>query len=47
MTYDDHPEIRQLAATHDLQVGEISMKTTHHAQKRELLISRDLDWLTS
>jgi len=46
MTYDDTAEIRSLAAEHGLAVRAVSMKTTHHTCKRELLIGRDLTWLT-
>ncbi len=45
MTYDNAEEIRTLAAKYGFQVAEIPMKGTHHAQKNELLISRDLGWL--
>jgi len=44
-TYDDAPEIRGLAEAQGLKTVGIAMKTTHHAPKTELLISRDLDWL--
>jgi DNA adenine methylase len=44
-TYDDAPEIRALTEEHRLQMRAIAMKTTHHLQKQELLISRDLAWL--
>jgi DNA adenine methylase len=46
MTYDDAAEIRALASRHGLSTGLIAMKTTHHWAKRELLIARDLSWLT-
>lgn len=39
MTYDDTDEIRQLAEEHRLSYHKIPMKTTHHLQKLELLIS--------
>ena len=45
MTYDDHPEISEMAAGYDFQVRKIKMKTTHHSEKDELLIGRSLDWL--
>ncbi len=45
-TYDDAQEIRALADKHGFAVHVIAMKTTHHLQKQELLISRDLAWLT-
>ncbi|EFO78938.1 D12 class N6 adenine-specific DNA methyltransferase [Oscillochloris trichoides DG-6] len=45
MTYDQSPEIADLAAHHHLQTRLVAMKSTHHAQMRELLIGRDLAWL--
>jgi len=45
MTYDDAEEIRALAASHGFQTRVITMKTTHHTAKRELLIARAMDWL--
>jgi DNA adenine methylase len=45
MTYDDAEDVRKLAQAHDFSVKNIAMKNTHHAQLRELLISRSLDWL--
>lgn len=45
MSYDDTPEIRALAAKYKFQCKAIAMKNTHHAQQRELLISRDLSWI--
>lgn len=46
MTYDDAEEIRDLAKRHDLFFEAVPMKNTHHAEKKELLISNDLSWLT-
>lgn len=45
MTYDDATEIRALAEFHNFEVRSVAMKSTHHEQKTELLISRNLDWL--
>lgn len=45
MTYDNADEIRTLAIARGFQLAEIPMKGTHHSQKTELLISRDLSWL--
>jgi len=45
LSYDDADTIRRLAAEHGLQVRTVCMKNTHHARKKELLISRDLTWL--
>lgn len=45
MTYDRSDEILGLASEFSFEVAEVAMKTTHHTQKMELFISRDLDWL--
>jgi DNA adenine methylase len=45
LTYDDSPEVRKLAGQHGLAYTTILMKTTHHLEKRELLISDNFDWL--
>jgi len=45
MTYDDTPEVRALAAHHGFLTRPVRMKTTHHVQTTELLISRSFDWL--
>jgi DNA adenine methylase len=45
MTYDDHPEIQRFALEYGFDTRHIPMKTTHHAQKFELLIGRSLDWM--
>jgi DNA adenine methylase len=47
MTYDDTREVRQWAKTYGFQVKTISMRTTHHKTKRELMICKDFDWLKS
>ncbi len=47
MTYDDTREVRQWAKTYGFQVKTISMRTTHHKTKRELMISKDFGWLKS
>jgi DNA adenine methylase len=44
MTYDAAEEIRNLARKHALDCEEVAMKNTHHAEMRELLIGKDLDW---
>lgn len=38
MTYDDAPEVRELAAAHSFRVESVPMKSTHHAVMQELLI---------
>jgi len=45
ITYDNADEIRQLASAIGFQIAEIPMKGTHHAEKTELVISRNLSWL--
>ena len=44
LTYDDAPEVADLARQHGLDTHRIPMKNTHHAQMCELLIGKDLDW---
>lgn len=45
MTYDDEAEVRGLAEQHGFEVRTVAMKSTHHANMKELLIGRDLQWL--
>jgi DNA adenine methylase len=45
MTYDDTREVRQWAKAYGFQVKTISMRTTHHKTKRELMICKDFGWL--
>jgi DNA adenine methylase len=47
MTYDDTSEIRALAAKYGFQFKRISMRTTHHQKKRELMISKSFSWQSS
>ncbi len=44
LTYDDTTEIRKLADKNHLKYKTTLMKTTHHLEKRELLISDNLEW---
>ncbi len=44
LTYDDTPEIRALASKYALKYKTIPMKTTHHLQKNEIIISDNIDW---
>lgn len=44
MTYDNAPEVRELAGRHGFDVEPISMRNTHLAEMTELLIGRDLAW---
>ena len=41
-TYDDANEIHELASSHGFRVAKIAMKSTHHAVKNELIITREL-----
>jgi DNA adenine methylase len=45
MTYDDAKGVRDLARKHDFKMRTIAMKNTHHAEMKELLIGRNLDWV--
>lgn len=45
MTYDDTAEVRRWAKECGFKVRRLSMKTTHHETKRELMISREFDWM--
>lgn len=44
LTYDDTEEIRGLAEKYNLDYRTIPMKTTHHIQKNEIIISDNFDW---
>lgn len=44
LTYDDTPEIRQLADKYNLSYKTIPMKTTLHYEKNELIISDNFAW---
>ena len=44
LTYDDTKEIRDLAVKYNLDFRTIPMKTTHHIQKNEIIISDNFDW---
>lgn len=46
MTYDNETEIQRLAEKYGFKTKTIPMKNTHHSEKFELLISRNLYWLT-
>jgi DNA adenine methylase len=45
MTYDDAEGVRDLARKHGFKMRTIAMKNTHHAEMKELLIGRNLDWV--
>jgi len=44
LTYDNTDEIRQLADKYNLQHKTIPMKTTHHLEKTEIIISDNFSW---
>lgn len=44
LTYDDTEDIRNLANKYNLEFRLIPMKTTHHIQKNEIIISDDFNW---
>jgi DNA adenine methylase len=44
LTYDDTPEIRHYVNKYNLLFKSIPMKTTHHIEKNELLITDNIDW---
>jgi len=45
MSYDNDPDIQDMAREFGFECRPVRMKNTHHAEMTELLISRDLDWL--
>lgn len=47
VTYDNDPEVQALARRHSLTFATVPMKNTHHATMTELLISRDLEWVSN
>jgi DNA adenine methylase len=46
LTYDNAKEVRKLARDFNLKYEMISMRSTHHTTLSELVISKNLDWLT-
>ena len=44
LTYDDTEESRTLADRYNLEFRTIPMKTTHHIQKNEIIISDNFGW---
>jgi DNA adenine methylase len=46
MSYDNTHEVAKLAAKFGFESRAIAMKNTHHAKMTELLIGRDLTWLS-
>ena len=45
MTYDSHPDVRELASRYEFDVEEIKMRNAHNSPKTELLIGKDLSWI--
>lgn len=45
ITYDESEEIIGLARQHHMDINKVLMQTTHHWDKYELLIGRDVSWL--
>jgi len=46
MTYDDTSTVREMASRHGFVTEVVTMKNTHHREMTELLISRNLKWLS-
>lgn len=46
MSYDNTAEVRELAARFGFVTRPVAMKNTHHEEMTELLIGRDLSWLS-
>jgi DNA adenine methylase len=44
LTYDDTKEIRALAEKYKLMYRTIPMKTTHHTEKNEIIVSDNFNW---
>ena len=47
MTYENAPEVRDLARVYGFDMRLVPMRNTHHTDMLELLIGRDLSWLKS
>lgn len=45
MTYDDNEEVIKLAARFHFDIEPIPMKNTHHVEKMELLLGKNLNWV--
>jgi len=46
MTYDLAEEVKQLARAHGFEMKPIAMTNTHNAEMTELIVGRDLSWMT-
>jgi DNA adenine methylase len=47
MTYDDAEGVRKLAQERGFNLELIAMKNTHHAKMTELLIGKDVSWVSA
>jgi DNA adenine methylase len=47
MSYDNTVEVAELAKKHGFETRPIAMKNTHHAKMMELLIGKDLSWVSA
>ncbi len=45
MTYDNAPEIQEMAERYGFSTKTVAMKNTHHVEMRELLVGRNPGWL--
>ena len=45
ITYDDDPQVRDLANKYHFEIVTVSVQTAHHKHKAELLLGRDLTWI--
>ncbi len=45
LTYDNAPEVQEMARNHGFQMRLIPMKNTHHATMFELVIGKNLSWM--
>ncbi len=45
LTYDDVPQVHDLAAVHGFDLQAVPVHTTHHKRKSELVVGRNLAWL--
>jgi len=46
ITYDNAEEVKELARRHGFEMRLIPMNNTHHATMNELVIGKDLSWMT-
>ena len=46
MTYDLADEVKSLVRKHGFEMKPVAMKNTHHAEMTELVIGRDLSWMS-